>query len=83
MNHPTLKQRYERICQTYVDQFCAKHQKEFEGWDDGGAWMGTHWISLENIRYDIDNQLDKETIWQWLETDRDINFRNYLKLDKQ
>jgi hypothetical protein len=87
MKHPTLKQRYERICQTYVDQFCAKHNCEIDFISGGHYMIGDAFLSLDVIRYDIDNEVPKGEVftwfWKWVDVEGFPNFENYLKLDKQ
>lgn len=60
-NTQRLKKRFETICNTYVALFCKKHDFEFERWvaDDvgGTAECGDYYISFDEIRYDIDNDI--------------------------
>lgn len=68
MNPPTLQQRYERLCATYIEHFCAKH--DLDTVPD---------IPLDAIRHDIDNNTPKGLIWKWMEERREVPFKDFLK----
>lgn len=89
MKNQSLKERYENIVETYVDHFSKKHDCEFEWWvaDRVGevANINGYYIQFDDLRLDIDEQVEKPKIWQYLDYTGDadnpsVNFYNYLKL---
>lgn len=50
----TLKQRYDYIIQTYIDQFCAKHTLEYQEHDDEGAVLSGAYYTMRKIRESMD-----------------------------
>lgn len=68
----TMKEAYEGICDEYLRQFCEKH-----GWEAEYGWIGGEpggtvevcdmFVSLKEMRYDIDNNIpeDKFEEWYW------------------
>jgi len=87
---PTLKERYEWIVNTYTDQFCKTHDVELEHWVGGRvaevACISSYFLQLDEIRYDIDNEVTKGKIWEWCELmsetmDYKISYRNFLKME--
>lgn len=59
-----LKETYEVTCNTYAHDFAVKHEYSFDGWvaDRIGevAVMGDYYVDFEDIRYDIDNNIDSK-----------------------
>ena len=87
MKNQSLKERYEKLVEIYIDQFCKKHEVELEFWigDQVGetACIASYFLQFEDIRHDIDNGISKSKIWDWLgnagESDEHrMNYRNYL-----
>jgi len=68
----TLQEQYESIIDNYVEVFEKKHCLTLEYWvrDDktGVACFGDiYYFNLSDIIYDINNNLPKDFICQWLE----------------
>jgi hypothetical protein len=86
----TLAERFEAICNDYIRAFQAKHDVIFEGWvgDKVGEWacFGENAFLLDNIRYDIDNNLAPFWIYNYYEFTSDpknsINFETYIRMEK-
>lgn len=59
-----LQENYKIICNTYAHKFAVKHEYSFDGWvaDRVGevAVMGDYYVDFEDIRYDIDNNIDSK-----------------------
>lgn len=59
-----LQENYKIICNKYALQFATKHELPFDGWvaDDVGevATMGDYYVDFRDIKYDIDNDIDKD-----------------------
>lgn len=83
----TLKQRYEDICDEYINAFCQKQQMAFEFWvadQRDVAGFGDWYFSLSDIIYDIDSDCPKGLILQWYEGElqyskQRINYPSYHK----
>lgn len=92
-NDMKLNKDWKQICDEYVRQFCKKHGYDIE-WDlkndlvwvrnDPGtiACVGDMFVDMEDIRYDIDNDIpeDKYEEWYWTSMSRcdyDIPYMNY------
>ena len=82
-----LKNDYEKSVMNYLEFFCIKQQCEFDYWvaDQIGtiAAFGDNFFSLDNIRFDIDNEIEKGVIYEWqyhcIEKEVNINYENYIK----
>lgn len=74
MTKEELQSAWTKVCNEYLRQFCEKHDYEFET----DAWVGIGkenigtvadiadvFIDMENIRYDIDNDIDKDLFEKW------------------
>lgn len=70
-NKQNIQERWRDICQEYLKQFCDKHEYSFEDcfWvaDDYGtiACVSDMFISMEHIRYDIDNNIEETMFEKW------------------
>ena len=81
-----LKFDYEQAVKNYVEFFCIKQQLEFDYWvaDQIGtvANFGDYWFNLEDIRYDIDKEIDANTIMEWqnyaVEHESKVNYSSYV-----
>ena len=66
-----IQERWRDICQEYLKLFCDKHEYFFEDcfWvaDDYGtiACVSDMFISMEHIRYDIDNNIEETMFEKW------------------
>lgn len=87
-----LQQKYYNIVRDYIIAFQKKQELEFDYWigDNIGemAAFGDYYFSFDDIRYDIDNDIDKELILEWHNNTTDyalkhnttnalINYRSY------
>lgn len=67
----SLKNEWINICNKYLKLFCDKHEYDYEPdmWvhnDPGTVCMiGDMFVSMENIRYDIDNDIPEEKFEKW------------------
>lgn len=70
-NKQSTQERWRDICQEYLKLFCDKHEYSFEDcfWvaDDYGtiACVSDMFISIEHIRYDIDNNIEETMFEKW------------------
>lgn len=70
-NKQSTQERWREICQEYLKLFCDKHEYSFEDcfWvaDDYGtiACVSDMFISMEHIRYDIDNNIEETMFEKW------------------
>lgn len=70
-NKQNIQERWRDICQEYLKLFCDKHEYSFEDcfWvaDDYGtiACVSDMFISMEHIRYDIDNDIEETMFEKW------------------
>ena len=66
-----LKLNWKEICNNYLSEFCEKHEYTYEPdcWvtSDPGtiANIGDMFVSMENIRYDLDNDIPEEYFEKW------------------
>lgn len=68
----TLKERYESVIDEYIKKFEKKHDLELDHWvsndKSGIACFGDiYFFNVSDILYDINNNLPKKLICQWLE----------------
>jgi len=88
--------QWNDVCNEYLKAFCDKHEWPYEpdmwvGNDIGTIVMiGDMFVSMDNIRYDIDNDIPEEyfTKWYWKSLDvheltdgaeNYMNYENYCK----
>lgn len=70
-NKQSTQERWKDICQEYLKLFCDKHEYSFEDcfWvtDNYGtiACVSDMFISMEHIRYDIDNNIEETMFEKW------------------
>lgn len=70
-NKQNIQERWRNICQEYLKMFCDKHEYSFEDcfWvtDNYGtiACVSDMFISMEHIRYDIDNNIEETKFEKW------------------
>ena len=93
MAQQDIKMNFEKTVQAYVDAFCKKHDTDLEFWvasiPGTVGQFGDSFIDFENIRYDIDNDVPKEAIWQWYSDELDnyldkkpgINFSTFCQMN--
>jgi len=72
--HPTktpLRKKLNKVLKKYLKKFCKKHELEWEDIDAirndlmGIINVGDYYFDINNIIYDIDNDLPEEVIWKW------------------
>ena len=66
----SLKKKFENIVNEYIAEFVAKHEYEFAYWVGGqvggmASFIDQYFLTLEDIRYDIDNDIPSPTIFRW------------------
>jgi hypothetical protein len=89
-----LRKMYEWACNKYLHEFCKKHELPFEDdmWVAGDvgtiAMVGDYFFDLDDMRYDIDNNCQKDAIIEWydyivrigsLDCEKRINFESWVK----
>lgn len=73
LGYQSLKEFYADIAETYLWQFCKKHDFDYDSIDvyfvgeDSYdiACVGDYFFNLTDIRYDIDNKLNRKVIFEW------------------
>jgi len=82
-----LKKDYEEAVKNYTEFFRIKQQLDFDYWvaDQVGTvgMFGDYFFSFDDIRYDIDNEIDANIIMQWqnygVEHKSKVNYPSYVK----
>ena len=92
--HQNIKTSWKNICDEYVRAFCERHEIEnieyeiendyiWVGSDPGTiACISDMYISMSDLRYDVDNNINPEyfTKWYWTSVERaelGIQYMNY------
>ena len=93
-NASSLKNGWYLICDKYLNEFCDKHEYAYEPdcWvaNNPGtiANVGDMFVSMDDIRYDIDNDIPEEYFeeWYWknievyeLVGEKFMNYENFCK----
>lgn len=88
-NNYSLILEWKVLCNVYLKKFCDKHEYKYEQdcWvaNNPGtiANIGDMFVSMENIRYDIDNNISEEKFEKWYWKALDVyeligeNYMNY------
>ncbi len=87
----TLKVQFDEIVRLYIEAFTKKQEMYFEYWvgdNIGGICeVSGFFFNFDDIRYDIDNFIAEGQIIEWydetLESEQNINYKNWLKMDKK
>lgn len=89
-----LKLNWKEICNNYLFEFCNKHEYAYEPdcWIAGDPGtivnIGDMFVSMDNIRYDIDNDVPEEYFerWYWkslevyeLVGEKYMNYENFCR----
>lgn len=89
-----LKLNWKEICNNYLFEFCEKHEYTYEPdcWvaNNPGtiACVNDMFVSMEDIRYDIDNDIPEEKFEKWylkslevyeLVGEKFMNYENFCK----
>lgn len=83
--------KWNQICNEYLNEFCVRHDYTFENdmWVGGDigtvVLIGDMYVSMDEIRYDVDNNINEDYFEQWywkkMEvaelTDYTENYMNY------
>lgn len=90
----SLKYKFKEVAEAYLKAFCEKHDYDYENdsWIGGRvgevAVLGDDFYDLNDIRYDIDNNIPAGEIEKWtayflrleeLECPKKINFQSWCK----
>lgn len=87
----TRQERWNELCNEYLKEFCDKHEWQYEPdmWVAGNigtiVMIGDMFVSMNNIRYDVDNNIPTDYFakWYWKSieiselTDGSENYMNY------
>ena len=93
----TRQERWNELCNEYLKEFCDKHEWQYEPdmWVAGNigtiVMIGDMFVSMNNIRYDIDNNVPTDYFekWYWKSieiselTDGAENYMNYENYCKE
>ena len=93
----TKQERWNDICNEYLKEFCDKHEWQYEPdmWVAGNigtiVMIGDMFVSMNNIRYDVDNNIPTDYFakWYWKSieiselTDGAENYMNYENYCKE
>lgn len=93
----TRQERWDELCNEYLKEFCDKHEWQYEPdmWVAGNigtiVMIGDMFVSMNNIRYDIDNNVPTDYFakWYWKSieiselTDGAENYMNYENYCKE
>ena len=78
INENTTKQLNKYITE-YVDEFCKKHDIEFDYWVAGligtVGVFGDYFFSFEDIRLDLETNQEKRVIFEWYEENLDLSMK--------
>ena len=92
MERNGLKERLVEVVNDYMEAWCDKHDYQYEedmwvGDDYGGICaVGDLFVSFDDVRYDVDNDLPEEIFedWYWysleieeLGCEKNVNLRSY------
>lgn len=71
----SLKQQYREVCFQYIRAFIKKHKLEVNKYELNNCWIGDEvggmvyindmYFNFNDIRYDIDNEISKDKIFNW------------------
>ena len=73
-----MKKEWRNICDEYLKAFCDKHGFRVEDayWigDDPGtmAHIADYYIDMDDLRYDIDNDIEEGVFFEWYDFDDEI-----------
>ena len=93
----TRQERWDELCNEYLKEFCDKHEWQYEPdmWVAGNigtiVMIGDMFVSMNNIRYDVDNNVPTDYFakWYWKSieisdlTDGAENYMNYENYCKE
>ena len=76
-----MAKAYADICNEYLRIFCEKHELTFDpgDWVGGESGVGTvvnvadYFVSMEDIRFDIDNNVPAETFFEFQDYDAAVS----------
>lgn len=74
-----IKSCWNRLCNLYLAEFCRRHEFRFDAdmWVAGNPGTTVEvcdmFVSMEDIRYDVDNQIDPEWFQKWYWKSIEVN----------
>ena len=82
----TLKQKRIELDKKYLDKFCKKHHTYHDFVNEDMALIGDCYFNITDIYYDIDNNIQKDVIWNWysqtldraMEDKQTMNFNSWV-----
>jgi len=82
----TLKQKRIELDKKYLDKFCKKHHTYHDFVNEDMALIGDCYFNITDIYYDIDNNIQKDVIWNWysqtldraMENKQTMNFNSWV-----
>lgn len=77
----SLKEKYNKICNKYLDQFSKQTGIPNEGWvgnEPGGvAYVLDYFFGFKEIMVTVDNNIPFDTLVEWYEKELDFYSKNY------
>lgn len=88
----SIRENYNKAVDAYMNAWCDKHELEYEAdmWVAGDVgticMVGDYFVSFDEVRYDMDNDLPGDTFFEWYDYSLDVhdvnpdiklNFRSY------
>ena len=81
-----LKQQRIELDKKYLDKFCLKHHTYHDFVNEDMALIGDCYFNITDIYYDIDNNIQKDVIWNWysetidraMEDKQTMNFNSWV-----
>lgn len=73
-----IQKQYQDVVNQYLKKFIKKHKYEFSYWvcdEIGGiaCFIDQYFFNFDDIRFDIDNKVEKELIFRWQDDDVEHN----------
>lgn len=76
----TLVQQYERVVLRYIRTFCKKQDIKFDHWVGNiigeVACCNECFLNFDDIRFDIDNNIDAGKILEWKNEMKEMRIKN-------
>lgn len=90
-----MKEEYKKAVTAYRKAFEKKHDLTFEYWvcyevgTVAAFDLGTYYIDFQDMKYDIDNDIEKSKFFEWYDYTLDahyknepiINYKTFLKIN--
>jgi len=85
LNLSKLKNKYNKICNKYVEIFCKKNKLYFKGWigDNIGGVSGIndYFFDFDDIKYAVDNEIKFSWVSDWYYFEMDFHKTAHYNID--